>query len=97
VQADAHVERPGCERLGHRLCRGYGSRCRNEGEEEGVALSVDLDAALGGACSAHGATVVGERFGVRFRAEVVQEPRRALDVREEEGDCAGRKVVAHAP
>ena len=45
---------------------------------------------------AHDAAVLGEGLGVRLRAELVQELRRSLDVGEEEGDGAGRKVVSHA-
>ena len=79
-------------------------RCRRErpwrgreGEEEGVALRVDLDAALGGAGLPDHAPVLGERLRVPLGAELVQQPRRALDVGEEEGDGAGREVVSHAP
>ena len=75
-------------------CRERGGRGR-EGEEEGVALRVDLDPALGGARVADHAAVLGERLRVGLGAELVQELRRALDVGEEEGDGAGRKVVAH--
>jgi hypothetical protein len=39
--------------------------------------------------------VLGERIGVRVRAESVEQPRRALDVGEEEGDGAGREIAAH--
>ena len=73
------------------------ARRRREGEEEGVALRIDLDAALGGACLTDHSAVLGERLCVALGAELVQQPRRALDVREEEGDGAGREVVSHAP
>ena len=69
---------------------------RREGEEERVALGVHLDAALGGARLPDQAAVLGERLRVCLCAELVQELRRALDVREEERDGAGREVVAHA-
>ena len=39
--------------------------------------------------------MLGERFGIRFGAELVEEPRRALDVGEEDCDRAGRKVGSH--
>ena len=37
-----------------------------------------------------------ERLRVVFRAELVQQLGRALDVREEEGDRAGREVAPHS-
>ena len=48
------------------------------------------------ACLADHAAVLGQRLGVRLRAELVQQPRRALDVGEEERDGAGRERLAHA-
>ena len=39
--------------------------------------------------------VIGERSCVLLRAELVQQRRRALDVGEEEGDGAGRKLGSH--
>ena len=72
-------------------------RRRLEHEEEGVALGVHLDAVLTGARLADHATVLGERHRVTVGAELVQEACRTLDVREDEGDGAGRKVLSHAP
>ena len=37
-----------------------------------------------------------ERLRVVFRAELVEQLGRALDVREEEGDRAGREVAPHS-
>jgi len=39
--------------------------------------------------------MLGERLRVSVRTELVQEPRRALDVREEKGDGASREIRAH--
>ena len=75
---------------------GERSRRGREREEEGVTLRVDLDPALRGTGLADDAAVLGERIGVALGAERVQQPRRALDVGEEEGDGAGREVVSHA-
>ena len=95
VQAHAHRDRPGRELL-VRLLRGrrrsLGGR---ERDEERVALGVDLDAAVSGERIAQHAAVLGERLGVRVRPERVQQPRRALDVGEEEGDGAGREIRPH--
>ncbi len=40
--------------------------------------------------------MIGEYVRIRLRTELVQQRRRALDISEEEGDCAGRKLGAHA-
>ena len=64
-------------------------------EEEGVPLRVDLDSAFPVARRADDLTVLGKNGRVDLLAERVQEPRRALDVGEEEGDGASWEVVAH--
>ena len=78
---------PPLERILRRLraCDGVRGAC--EGDEEGVALRVDLDAAVSRERLAERAPVLGEHVGVPL-AELVQEPRRALDVGEEKGDCS---------
>ncbi len=81
--------------FGHRLCSGERSRRRGKGEEERVALRVHLDPTFDGARLADHAAVLGQRLGVRLGPELVQQLRRALDVREEEGDGAGGKVGTH--
>ena len=63
-----------------------------EGDEERVALRVDLDAAVPLERVAQDTPMLGERSRVVIRAELVQEARRPLDVREEKGDGAGRQV-----
>ncbi len=72
------------------------SRSRREGEEERIALRVDLDPLMSRAGFADQAPVLGERLGVPLGAELVQKLSRALDVREEKGDGAAREVVAQA-
>ena len=49
-----------------------------------------------GASLADHPAMLGERLRVRLGAQLVQEPRRALDVGEEEGDGAGREIGPHA-
>ena len=95
VQPDPHPDRARSERLRHRRRRSERARRRREREEERIALRVDLDATLGSAGLADHAPVLGERVGVRLGAELVQQPRRALDVGEEERDRAGRELRAH--
>ena len=96
VEADADPDRsprPGRRvRLGRRGQRAGRGR---EGDEEGVALGVDLDPAVAREGVAHDAAVLGQRIGVRFGAECMEQLRRALHVGEEEGDRAGREL-AHA-
>ena len=55
-----------------------------------VALRVDLDSTLGNARLTDDAPVLRKYICVRLRAELVEELRRALDVREEECDSARR-------
>ena len=80
VQADPHLDRAGGERLGERRRRRERSRRGREGEEEGVALRVHLDPALGGAGLADHAPVLGERLrvalGAELRAAAASSPRR---------------------
>jgi hypothetical protein len=72
----------GLSRSGERLAR------LGEGIEEGVALRVDLHAAVRSERTPQQPAVLRERLRVTRCAEVVQQARRALDVREDEGDRA---------
>jgi hypothetical protein len=56
---------------------------RGERDEERVALGVDLGATVTRVCLADKPTVRGERIGVEL-PELMEERRRALDVREEQ-------------
>ena len=80
---------------GDRRCGGECGGRGREREEEGVALGIDLDPSLGGAGGADQSAMLRERFDVSVLAELAQEPRRALDISEEERDGAGRDVLAH--
>ena len=79
-----------------RVLRG-GDRGRSvgEGDEERVALCVDLDATVADERVAKHATVLGQHLGVALGSELVQQLGRALDVGEEERDGA-RRELAHA-
>ena len=77
----------------HLLGRRDRARGRREGDEERVALGVDLDAAVARAGLADHTPMLGQRFGVSLGSKLVQELRRALDVGEEERDGAGREVA----
>jgi hypothetical protein len=68
-----------------------------EGDEEGVALRVDLVAVMRGERRPQDPLVLGEHLLVAV-AERLHQPRGALDVGEEEGDRAARELGpgAHA-
>src|SRR5215203_5261013 len=73
-----------------RLVRGRErARGSREGDEESVALRVDLDATVALDRLSQDAMVLAECLVVGLGAKLVQQVRRALDVREEEGDGAG--------
>ena len=95
VQTHPHPHRAARERElrvgrgGHRIGR------TREGDEERVALRVDLDALVQLPGIAQRAVVLCEHDGVPV-AEFLQQPSRALDVREEERDRPGRELGPHA-
>ena len=97
VQTDADTYRARHQCLGQ-LGGGSesGGRCC-EREEERVALRIDLDSMVTGACLTNDLPVCGKCPGIGLRSQLVQELRRPLDVGEEEGDSAGRKHLRHAP
>ena len=67
-------------------CRGERLARVGERDEEGIALRVDLHASVRGERLPQQATVLRQRLGVLAGAELVQQARRAFDVREEKGD-----------
>jgi hypothetical protein len=73
-------------------CAGRGG----EGQEERVALGVDLDPAFVSAGLADQLSVLAERLRVVLRTKLVEKLRRTLDVGEEESDLAAWEVVSHA-
>ena len=90
VHSHPHANRPRqrglciacrCQRLG-------GAR---EHDEERVALRVHLHAVVPRESVTQDAAVLGEHLGVLV-AQFVQQARRALDVREQEGDGAGGEL-----
>ena len=71
------------------------SRGALERDEERIAFVVDLVAAVTGERLAQKAAVLAERVPVALSTELVQQLRRALDVREEQRHSPGRQI-AHA-
>ena len=91
VDSHADADRAPLERLTPVGCRGDRVGGSGERDEEGVTLRVDLDAAVPRERLPQRAAVVVEEVCVS-RPVLLEEPSRALDVREEEGDGAGRQV-----
>ena len=70
---------------------GVGSRA--EGDEERVALRVHHPPLVGGEGSTQQPLVLGEHLRVPVAAQLLEQPGRALDVREQEGDGPARELV----
>jgi hypothetical protein len=66
--------------------------CGREGDEEGIALRIDLETAVLVEGLAKGAAVKRERLRVALRAELIEQPRRSLDVGNEERHRSGKKL-----
>jgi hypothetical protein len=66
----------------HVDCRCDGVGCRPESDEERVALGVDDASVVRGDRCPQKASVLGESLVVPVAAELLEEGRRALDVRE---------------
>ena len=89
MESHPDVDRAAPERLltlGRRLDRIGRAR---EHDEECVALRAELGAVVAGESLTEDTTVFRQRLRIGI-AELVQQLRRSLDVREEEGDCAAR-------
>src|SRR5581483_3176706 len=63
-----------------------------EGDEEGIALVVDLVAVIPLEQLAQDPPVLGEHVAIALRPQLVEEPRRALDVREEQSQASRRQI-----
>jgi hypothetical protein len=92
VQAHPDADRSGLERNLSVDSRGKCIRGPREGDEERVSLRVDLDATVPAKTFTQRLSMVAKHIRVRI-AELVQQPSRSLDVREEEGDCPGWKLA----
>ena len=72
--------------------------CLGEQLEEGIALRPTLDPGVPRERVAEDGVVPLEELGIGGRPEVLDEPGRPLDVREQEGDRAGREwALTHGP
>ena len=95
VQADADTDRSFEQRVLAGERGGRGSRRGREGDEEGVALRVHLDATMRRESHAQYPPVLCERLRVGVGTKRVEQPRRALHIGEEKRDGAGRQVGPH--
>jgi hypothetical protein len=91
VDAHAHADRPGFERAASGRRRGDGIGGARKGDEEGVALRIDLHARPSAERLTQQAPVLGEEIGVSV-AVLVKESRRAFDVGEKERYGASREL-----
>jgi hypothetical protein len=65
-----------------------------KGDEERVALRVDLDTLVAQPCRSQRTAVLGKHFRIPI-AQLPEQPRRTLDVREEERHRPGRELWLH--
>ena len=66
-----------------------------EGDEKGITLRVDLDPLIGPKRRAQDTAMLHQHPRVLLGAQLVQEPRRTLDIREQERHRAGREIGSH--
>ena len=97
VKPDADAEGLARPRMGGMGALGGGGRLdrlarARKGEVEAVALHLDLDSPMRRAGVAQEPPVRVERLDVALAAQRLEQLRRALDVGEEEGDCAGGEL-----
>jgi hypothetical protein len=69
VQTDAHGDRTGAECLGEGRGRSDRTRRGREGEEEGVALRIHLDSAVGATGLPNDSPMLRERLRIALGAE----------------------------
>ena len=97
MQAHAHRDRARLERHLAGIRGGDRTGGRRERHEEGVALRIDLYAAMSRERRPQGTAMIGERLGVGGRTELAQKASRALDVGEQERHRPRRQVTAACP
>ena len=90
VDSHPNADRPVAERRAGRGPCCDRIRCPPEGDEESVALRVDLDAAVPFERFSQRGAVTGEELGVTG-SMLEKQPRRAFDVGEEKRDGSGRQ------
>ncbi len=94
VETHSRLDGAACEGALAVTGSGDGVRGPREGDEEGIALGIDLDAVVLGDGRAKQPAVLVKRLCIVV-TELVQELRRALDVGEEERNYTGREIAWH--
>jgi hypothetical protein len=89
VQSHAHSDRSVGERFARRRRRSQRVGRLRERDEERITSCLHLDATVPCERLAQRATVLGKHLDILV-AELLQQPRRTFDVREQEGDRARR-------
>jgi len=92
MHANADLDRSIGERTSQLACRLKRPGGGRKGCEERVSLCVDLHAVMAEQGGSNCVPMVRQRRGVIFGPELLQEARRGLHVREEEGDCSRRQL-----
>jgi len=98
VETHSHLRRRVCGPLLGRerdLARGRGRDRRpgaRENDEERVSLAIDLDSACGLERLAEQPVVGSQQLAVPVASERLQQACRPFDIREQEGDSAGREL-----
>ena len=94
MQPHAHADRPAGKCALAVGGGGNGVRRAGEGDEEGITLRVDLDAVVLGKRRAESPPVLVQRLPVAV-AELLQQPRRTLHIREQQRHHTGRERAHH--
>lgn len=92
MHAHADADRALLQRILRTHCCAKRVRRASERDEERVPLRVDLDPTMLTECLAERPPVPVQRLGIRL-AEVMKQPRRALDVSEQEADGTAREFA----
>ena len=91
MDTHANADRAGCQPFTTGRRGGKCVGCLGKRDEERITLRVHLNTSMADECLTQRAPVLGERLGIAI-AQLVEQPRRPLDVREEEGHGPGGQL-----
>ena len=95
VQADAYMNRTSCEPRRQLAGGCQGTRSGRKRDKTGVTLRAHLHSAVLSARLPNDTPMLAERIRVALRTELAQQPRRTLDVREQERHGPSRQLDSH--
>ena len=95
VHSDPHLNRAAAKSLMRLFRSGERAGRRRERNAERISLRVNLHPAVPLECVSQSSTVFKKRLRIAIRADLMEETGRPFDVREQEGDGAGREVIEH--